>query len=221
MNLTTTIPLNNGVAIPQLGLGVYRSPNGMETFETVRYALETGYRHVDTARIYHNEADVGAALRAAGVPREQVFVTTKLWESDQGYDSAIAAYHESLRLMGLEYVDLFLIHWPLPGKRRYSWMALETLLEEGRVRAIGVSNYVVRHLAAKPVDEALVSAPVLVFNGKDALQARFLSLCSDYPLEPPVHFIPSVHGFIEAARRGLGWGMVPAIQCRRRESRPR
>ena len=146
MNLTTTIHLNNGVAIPQLGLGVYRSPNGMETFETVRYALETGYRHVDTARIYHNEADVGAALRASGVPREQVFVTTKLWESDQGYDSAIAAYHESLRLMGLEYVDLFLIHWPLPGKRRYSWMALETLLEEGRVRAIGVSNYVVRHL---------------------------------------------------------------------------
>ena len=146
MDLTINITLNNGVATPRLGLGVYRSPNGAETFETVRYALEVGYRHVDTARIYHNEADVGAGLRASGVPREQVFVTTKLWESDQGYDSAIAAYNESLRLMGLEYVDLFLIHWPLPGKRRYSWMALETLLEEGRVRAIGVSNYVVRHL---------------------------------------------------------------------------
>ena len=146
MDVTTCITLNNGVAIPQLGLGVYRSPNGVETVETVRYALEVGYRHVDTARIYHNEADVGAGLRAAGVPREQVFVTTKLWESDQGYDSAIAAYRESLRLMGLEYVDLFLIHWPLPGKRRYSWMALETLLDEGRVRAIGVSNYLVRHL---------------------------------------------------------------------------
>ena len=146
MDLTINITLNNGVATPRLGLGVYRSPNGAETFETVRYALEVGYRHVDTARIYHNEADVGAGLRASGVPREQVFVTTKLWESDQGYDSAIAAYNESLRLMGLAYVDLFLIHWPLPGKRRYSWMALETLLEEGRVRAIGVSNYVVRHL---------------------------------------------------------------------------
>ena len=128
MDLTINITLNNGVATPRLGLGVYRSPNGAETFETVRYALEVGYRHVDTARIYHNEADVGAGLRASGVPREQVFVTTKLWESDQGYDSAIAAYNESLRLMGLEYVDLFLIHWPLPGKRRYSWMALELSL---------------------------------------------------------------------------------------------
>ncbi len=146
MNLNTTLTLHNDVAIPQLGLGVFRSPNGAETVETVRYALEAGYRHVDTARIYRNEADVGAGLRASGLPREQVFVTTKLWESDQGYDSAIAAYGESLRLMGLDYIDLFLIHWPLPGKRRYSWMALETLLEEGRVRAIGVSNYLVRHL---------------------------------------------------------------------------
>ncbi len=146
MSLTDTITLNNGVAIPQLGLGLFRSPNGAETVETVCYALQHGYRHVDTARIYHNEADVGAGLRASGIPREEVFVTTKLWESDQGYDSALAAYRESLRLLGLAYVDLFLIHWPLPGKRRYSWMALETLLEEGRVRAIGVSNYLVRHL---------------------------------------------------------------------------
>ena len=146
MNLTSTITLNNAVKIPRLGLGVFRSPNGAETVETVRDALHVGYRHVDTARIYRNETDVGAGLRASGVPREAVFVTTKLWESDQGYDSAIAAYQESLRLMGLEYVDLFLIHWPLPGKRRYSWLALETLLEEERVRAIGVSNYLVRHL---------------------------------------------------------------------------
>lgn len=150
MSPSTTITLHQGVlspqAIPQLGLGVYQSPNGAETVDTVRYALQHGYRHIDTARIYHNEADVGAGLRAAGIPREEVFVTTKLWESDQGYDSAIAAYRESLRLMGLEYIDLYLIHWPLPGKRRYSWMALETLLEEGRVRAIGVSNYLVRHL---------------------------------------------------------------------------
>lgn len=146
MDLSTTISLNNGVAIPRLGLGVYRSPNGAETVETVRHALQHGYRLVDTARIYHNEGDVGAGLRASGIPRDQVFVTTKLWESDQGYDSSIAAYKESLRLMGLDYVDLFLIHWPLPGRRRYSWMGLETLLEEGRVRAIGVSNYLVHHL---------------------------------------------------------------------------
>ena len=146
MNLSSTIMLNNGVAIPRLGLGVYQSPNGAETVDAVRYALQNGYRHVDTARIYRNEGDVGAGLRAAGVPRDEVFITTKLWESDQGYDSAIAACKESLRLMGLAYVDLYLIHWPLPGKRRYSWMALETLLDEGLARAVGVSNYLVHHL---------------------------------------------------------------------------
>lgn len=144
--MTTTVTLNNGVAIPVLGLGVYRSPSGTETQTTIRQALELGYRHIDTARIYRNEADVGAAVRQSEIPREQIFVTTKLWESDQGYDAAIAAYNESLRLMGLEYVDLYLIHWPLPHKRRYSWMALETLLEEGRVRAVGVSNYMVHHM---------------------------------------------------------------------------
>jgi len=146
MDLSATVTLNNGVAIPRLGLGVFQSPNGAETVEAVRYALQFGYRHIDTARIYRNEADVGAGLRASGVPRGEVFITTKLWESDQGYDSCIAACKESLRLMGLDYVDLFLIHWPLPGKRRYSWMALETLLDEGLARAIGVSNYLVRHL---------------------------------------------------------------------------
>lgn len=127
-------------------MGVYRSPNGKETVDTVRYALEAGYRHVDTARIYGNEADVAAGVRASGLPREEVFITSKLWESDQGYDPCLAAYQESLRLMGLDYLDLYLIHWPLPHKRRYSWMAMETLLAEGVVRSIGVSNYMVHHL---------------------------------------------------------------------------
>lgn len=146
MELTTTIQLNNGIPIPVLGLGLYRSPNGAETSESVRYALEVGYRHLDTARIYGNEADVGAGLRAAGIPREQVFVTTKLWESDQGYDPSKAALRQSLRLMGLDHIDLFLIHWPMPHKRRYSWMGLEELLDEGLARAIGVSNYMAHHL---------------------------------------------------------------------------
>lgn len=146
MDLTTTIRLNNGVEIPVLGLGLYRSPNGAETSDSVRYALEIGYRHLDTARIYGNEADVGAGLRSAGIPREQVFVTTKLWESDQGYDSSKAALRQSLRLMGLDFIDLFLIHWPIPHKRRYSWMGLEELVDEGLARAIGVSNYMPHHL---------------------------------------------------------------------------
>lgn len=146
MNLTTTMRLNNGVEIPIFGLGVYRSPSGTETVDTVRYALQAGYRHVDTARIYGNEADVAAGVRDSGISRAAVFITSKLWESDQGYDSCLAAYRESLRRMGLDYLDLYLIHWPLPHKRRYSWMAMETLLAEGVVRSIGVSNYMVHHL---------------------------------------------------------------------------
>lgn len=146
MNIQTTMTLDNGVEIPVLGLGVFRSPQGKETVDAVTAALAYGYRHIDTARIYQNEADVGAAVRQSGLPRESIFITTKLWESDQGYDSAIAACKESLRLMGLDYLDMFLIHWPVPGKRLQSWRALETLLDEGMVRAIGVSNYMVRHL---------------------------------------------------------------------------
>lgn len=156
MNITTTLHLNNGVNIPVFGLGVFKSPAGSETQRTVQDALTLGYRHVDTAHIYGNEADVGLAVRAADIPRSEIFVTTKLWETDQGYDSAIAACHESLRLMGLDYVDLYLIHWPVPGKRLDSWRALETLLDEGICRSIGVSNYMVRHL------EELLSAARVV-----------------------------------------------------------
>ncbi len=123
-----------------------KSPQGRQTYETVLDALSIGYRHIDTARIYGNEADVGAAVRASSLPREEIFVTTKLWESDQGYDSAIAACRESLRIMGLDYMDLFLIHWPVQGKRQYSWKGMETLLDDGVCRSIGVSNYMVRHL---------------------------------------------------------------------------
>ncbi len=145
MELTTTIQLNNGVTIPILGLGLYRSPNGAETSQSVRYALDVGYRHLDTARIYGNEADVGAGFRAAGIPREQVFVTTKLWESDQGYDPAKAALRQSLRLMVLDYVDLFLIHWPIPHKRRYSWMGLEELFDEGLAGFLGIKDLLCSH----------------------------------------------------------------------------
>lgn len=156
MNAATRMHLNNGTDIPVLGLGVFKSPAGEETQRAVREALSVGYRHIDTARIYGNEADVGAAIRASDVPREEIFVTTKLWETDQGYDSTIAACHESLRLMGLEYVDLYLIHWPAPGKRLDSWRAMEKLLDQRVCRSIGVSNYMVRHL-----DELLEVARII------------------------------------------------------------
>lgn len=147
MNVTTsTLPLRSGGAIPVVGLGVWQSARGEVTKNAVLAALRLGYRHVDTARIYGNEADVGAAVRDGGVPREEVFVTTKQWNADQGYDSALKGFDKSLATLGLDYVDLYLIHWPVDGKRKDSWRALEKLKADGRARHIGVSNYLVSHL---------------------------------------------------------------------------
>src|SRR5579863_2394337 len=143
---TTVLRLSSGAAIPQVGLGVWKTPSGAETRAAVLAALGGGYRHVDTARIYGNEGDVGAAVRASGLPREQVFVTTKLWNQDQGYDEALRAFDASLARLGLDYIDLYLLHWPVGGKRLDSWRALERLHEERRARAIGVSNFLVPHL---------------------------------------------------------------------------
>ena len=141
-----TLRLNTGAEIPQVGLGVWQSPRGAATRNAVLAALRFGYRHVDTARAYGNEADVGAAVRESGVPRPEVFVTTKLWNDDQGYDDALRAFDASLARLGLDYVDLYLIHWPVPGKRLESWRALERLFDEKRARAIGVSNFLEPHL---------------------------------------------------------------------------
>lgn len=142
-----TITLNNGVVVPQLGFGVFLVPED-ETQRAVETALEAGYRHIDTAAAYYNEAGVGAALRAVGLPREDVFVTTKLRNGTQGYDSALRAFDSSAAALGLDVVDLYLIHWPVPSKDLYmeSWRALSTLLDAGAVRAIGVSNFLPEHL---------------------------------------------------------------------------
>jgi diketogulonate reductase-like aldo/keto reductase len=142
----TTIRLNSGASIPQVGLGVWQSAAGATTRQAVTEALRLGYRHVDTARIYGNEADVGAGVQSSGLPRDEVFVTTKLWNADQGYDQALRAFDASLELLGLEYVDLYLLHWPVAGKRLESWRALERLYDDKRARSIGVSNFLVPHL---------------------------------------------------------------------------
>jgi diketogulonate reductase-like aldo/keto reductase len=143
---TATFTLNQGGTIPQLGLGVWQAPRGQVTRAAVADALRLGYRHIDTARIYGNEADVGAAVRSSGVPRAEVFVTTKLWNDDQGYDNALRAFDASLARLGLDYVDLYLLHWPVAGKRLDSWRALERIHAEQRARAIGVSNFLAPHL---------------------------------------------------------------------------
>jgi methylglyoxal/glyoxal reductase len=144
--LKSTVKLNNGVSMPLLGLGVYLMRPGQETYQAVRAALETGYRLIDTASLYGNEEDVGRAVKDSAVPREEVFITTKLRNDDHGYDSALRAFDASLKRLGLGSIDLYLIHFPVPGLRQESWRALETILESGRARTIGVSNYTERHL---------------------------------------------------------------------------
>jgi diketogulonate reductase-like aldo/keto reductase len=143
---TASLELNTGARLPQVGLGVWQAPRGDIARGAVAAALQVGYRHVDTAAIYGNEADVGRAVRESGIPREEIFVTTKLWNADQGYDSALKAFDASLARLGLDHVDLYLIHWPVPRKRLESWRALERLHTEARARAIGVSNFLKPHL---------------------------------------------------------------------------
>lgn len=156
MSIAPCVALNSGVVIPVVGLGVFQAGRGAETQGAVREALQLGYRHIDTARVYANEHDVGIGLRDSGVPRDEVFITTKLWNGDQGYEATLRACDASLKRLGLEYIDLYLVHWPVVGLRLDSWRALEHLLAEGRVRAIGVSNYMVHHL-----EELLATAKVV------------------------------------------------------------
>ncbi|MFE3517473.1 aldo/keto reductase [Streptomyces sp. NPDC059166] len=159
MPTVPTVTLNNGVTIPQLGFGVFQVPDD-ETTAAVTSALEAGYRSIDTAAVYGNEAGVGRALASAGLPREELFVTTKLWNADQGYDAALRAFDASLAKLGLDHVDLYLIHWPTPARGLYAdtWRALEKLLADGRIRAAGVSNFQPAHLHRLREESSLVPA---------------------------------------------------------------
>jgi 2,5-diketo-D-gluconate reductase A len=141
------ITLNNGSVMPQLGFGVWQVPDD-EAERAVATALEAGYRSIDTAAVYENERGTGAGIAASGVPREDVFVTTKLWNSEQGYDSTLRAFDASLERLGLDYVDLYLIHWPMPETGKYvdTWKAFEKIAAEGRAKAVGVSNFHPPHL---------------------------------------------------------------------------
>jgi 2,5-diketo-D-gluconate reductase A len=147
MTANPTVTLSNGVEMPQLGFGVFLVPPD-EVVEPVRVALETGYRLIDTAKLYGNEAGVGRAVADSGLPRDEVFVTTKVWNADHGFDATLAAFDRSLVLLGLDVIDLYLIHWPAPMLDRYveTWRALERLYAEGRARAIGVSNFTIDQL---------------------------------------------------------------------------
>ena len=146
MNHPMTTKLHGSVEMPMHGLGVYQASDGEEVINAVAWALEGGYRLIDTASIYENEEGVAEGLRRSGLPRDEVFVTTKLWNTDQGYEPALRAFDASLERLGLDYVDLYLLHWPKPDLMADSWRALEQLQREGRTRAIGVSNFEPHHL---------------------------------------------------------------------------
>ncbi|WP_145134347.1 MULTISPECIES: aldo/keto reductase [Paenibacillus] len=152
--------LNNGIEMPWLGLGVFKVEEGSELVEAVKAAVKHGYRSIDTAAVYANETSVGQGIREAladsGLKREDLFVTSKVWNADLGYESTIAAYETSLKKLGLDYLDLYLIHWPVAGKYKEAWRAMEQLYKDGRVKSIGVSNFQVHHLEDLMKDAEIV-----------------------------------------------------------------
>jgi len=146
MNITSTVKLTNGVEMPMFGLGVFLSKEGAEVENAVKVALQNGYRHIDTAAIYKNERGVGKAIKESGISREDIFLTSKVWNTDQGYETTLAAFDESLEKLQTNYLDLYLIHWPKGLRSVETWKALEEIYKKGRVRAIGISNFLVHHL---------------------------------------------------------------------------
>lgn len=171
------VTLNNCVSMPLLGLGVYLMRPGLETYQTVKAALEIGYRLVDTASFYRNKEDVGKAVQDSAVPREEIFITTKLWNDDHGYDSAMRAFDASLKRLGLDSIDLYLIHFPVPNLPNESWRALKKILESGKARAIGVSNYTERHLKELLSRSSVVPAVNQVDFSPYLYQGNLLEFC--------------------------------------------
>jgi diketogulonate reductase-like aldo/keto reductase len=147
-SLADRVEIAPGVLMPRLGLGTYKSEPGAQVAESVEAALELGYRGFDTAALYANEADVGRVLAESGIAREELFVATKVWNSEQGYASTLAAFEGSIELLGMEYVDLYLVHWPIPSLMEPTWRAMEHIARSGRARAIGVCNHLPHHLEA-------------------------------------------------------------------------
>ena len=144
-SISSKVRLNSGVEIPILGLGTWRA-EGKECTQAIIWAFEAGYRHIDTAAFYGNEEAVGKAIKDSGLDREELFITTKVWNDDHGYDNTIKAFNKSLKRLNLDYIDLYLIHWPISGRRIETWKALEKIFENGQARTIGVSNFMIHHL---------------------------------------------------------------------------
>ena len=174
-----TFTLNNGVEMPYFGLGTYQADNDQEVVDAVKFALDHGYRHIDTAAVYKNEEGVGKAIKESAVAREEIFLTTKVWNSDQGYESTMKAFEASLERLATDYVDLYLVHWPVKQKYKDTWRALEELYKQNRIRAIGVSNFLQHHL-----EDLLQSAEIVpMVNQMEfhpyLVQQDLLNFCTD------------------------------------------
>jgi len=183
LKIDSKIKLNNGVEMPILGLGTYQMASGREAKEAILSALEAGYTHIDTAKIYGNEGDVGKAIRTSGLPREEIFVTTKLWNADHGYHKAQKACERSLKLLGLSYIDLYLIHWPVKDIRRETWRAMEQLHVQGKCRAVGVSNYMTRHLEELLKSSSIIPAVNQVEFHPYLFLQDLLRFCREYRIQ--------------------------------------
>jgi diketogulonate reductase-like aldo/keto reductase len=205
--LTDTYTLSNGVKIPIVGFGTWQTPDGDVAEASVKAALDTGYRHIDTATVYGNEVGVGKGIKASGVAREDIFLTTKLWNTDRGYDQTLAAMDKSLLSLGVDYVDLYLIHWPNPAAYRQDWQALnaetwramETILRAGKARAIGVSNFRQHHL-----DELFKTAEIKpmvnqIFLNPSDRQAELTAYNTD-------------HGMLNEGYSPLGTGKIFGVE---------
>jgi len=176
MDISSKVKLNNGVEMPWIGFGVFQIPPGDQTYRSVTMALEEGYRAVDTASVYQNEEDVGKAIRDSGLSSGEIFLTTKVWNDDQGYESTLKAFDASRKRLGLE-VDLYLVHWPVKGKFKETYRALEKLYQDGEVRAIGVSNFLVHHLEELLKDAQIKPAVNQVEFHPFLLQPQLLEYC--------------------------------------------
>lgn len=197
-DLKGTVKLANGVGMPYFGLGVFKTNEGTEVENSVKWALESGYRHIDTAAIYQNERGVGNAIKASGIPRNELFITTKLWNENQRTNTVLEGFEESLKLLQTDYVDLYLIHWPVKEKYTTTWKVMEKIYNSGRVRAIGVSNFLQHHLED-------------IFEIAEIMPMVNQVECHPYLVQQPLIDFCQSHNIVYEAWRPIMQGMVNEI----------
>jgi methylglyoxal/glyoxal reductase len=183
MNITSETILNNGVGMPWFGLGVFRAEEGREVENAVKVALENGYRSIDTAAVYQNEKGVGNAIRESKIRRDEIFLTSKVWNSDQGYHSTFQAFEKSLNKLQTDYLDLYLIHWPKGKLSVETWKAMEELYEKKKIRAIGISNFLIHHLTGFLPECKVVPAVNQVEFHPELIQPELLEFCQSRQIQ--------------------------------------